>query len=281
MTKNAPNPKPLHLASLVEILAKIDALFLPDRRRTTHSAAVKHEARARYATAGIAFYSAAGDMDSRKQVQLVRDELAAAGMVRLMRPRSDRSLGVCLTSAGEATARSAAGLPGLADTVTVMDMLWELRTDPNGFDGWHGDHLAAWSNEQTLAMADYAKTADPSERQKLVALEERTLPGLLRGWVAANSDAEGRVWYALSPRFKAAPSTTSTLSPTPSLPRRSKGLATIYYRTLRAELARLAYATPLDAGEIGPIPLPAAPVLRRFATPEGLAAEVAKEGPTP
>ncbi|MFI5380649.1 MAG: hypothetical protein ACHRHE_15230 [Tepidisphaerales bacterium] len=258
MRKTPPTP---NLADLVSILARVDALFLPDR--PPHAAIQKFEAGHRYAVEGIPFHGPSGVQD-RKDSQGIRDELAGAGFVRLMRPRSDRSLGVQLTGLGEATARSACGLPGLREMLATMDRMADLKDSPNGFSGHYGTTPVSWVSECELAETDYSKTGDPRERRKLVQIEEALLPALLRGWVIANSDGAGRVWYAQSPRFTAGtPSSIIKPARHRGLPKRSDGMAVVYYTTLKAEQVRLARSGPADPSEIGAIPLPEAPILRR------------------
>ena len=239
---------------LLAILAATDAIFIPDRdplARPRH--AVIFERRQSFRHSGVPWASERVlpglDDTGRKQVQRMLDELSLAGLVLPFQPKGAKTLGVRLSESGDARARALAGLPALGDAAQILAQLAAVERT-----GVACAYLGrTWVPETALAGVHWG---DNARRHAFVAVEEKLLPALGRGWAESNCSVQGHCWYALAPAGReqfAKPIAASSLPPANDLARRE------YYWRVQAEFHALAAAKPDCERELGEIPMPVCP----------------------
>jgi hypothetical protein len=232
---------------LVAILATVDAVFIPERNPNAADFRWRCEARRDYvAGQGIRFTSANMGARRRERQRTSRsiDLLIAGGLVRR---HSIESLS--LTERGDDEGRALVGLPLLRDVRSLLKNLIDHQTDPRGID-FVG---RAWMPETVYAGV---KWGDNAKRGKLVQLEERFLPLLVRGLAESNCTPAGHCYYAPTPtglRWSLSP-------PIPIAAEASDDLRALYYERVKAGLASMARSgdPPRDIGQI-PMPMSIAP----------------------
>jgi hypothetical protein len=240
---------------LLAILAATDALFIPDRDPCDHNRhAVLYERRRDFPDAGIPWASEKAmpglDETGRKQVQRALEGLVGQGLVDALRPKGAKTVGVRLTDAGEARVRAMCGLPLFEGAQAAVDHLVRLIEDDSAcvYMG------RIWTPETALAGVPWG---DDERRHKFVEVEERLLPALVRGLVVSNCTVRGHCWYSLNVL-------QPTLPPVPADgPSRLELARGQYYGRVKHEMADLRLAEPLNAREIGDIPMPVCPLPAR------------------
>ena len=240
---------------LVTILAATDAVFLPDRDpllRPRH--AVIYERRRDFAHSGVPWTSEmvlpGMDDAGRKRVQRALEELALDGQVVTFQPKGAKTLGVRLSDVGEERARALAGLPATGAALALLGQLSDLeRTDAAGAFQGH-----VWLPETALAGVRWG---DNERRHALVELEEKLLPGLVRGWIESNCTVHGHCWYRLTDAGRKRIGKTAAASTCP--PAKSEEARRDYYQRVRMEFQALAAAKPECEREIGDVPMPVCP----------------------
>ena len=264
--------EPLHEA-LVEILAAVDAVFLPSRK-ADRMARLKHQLAGRYPAHGVPWFRAGADDADRKTAQRTRNDLAAAGFVTLCGRGIGGATGIVLTELGESTARALAALHLPCDAPRLLRCIHKLRTDPDGTDGGGG---RAWAHETRLCGERlYAQSlyATRKSREILRELEEAAVPSLIRGWVECAAGAG--LWYCLTPAGVAALADTPPTTPEKDLPDAEVPAVELYYKALAAA-GRALEALPLPhPQDIAPIPMSHSPPLRGRRTEAAPAAETAQ-----
>jgi hypothetical protein len=255
--------------TLLAILAKTDAVFWPIRNHDTPGRRAFYERRRAFLSAGLPWASGAASEAGRKAAQRELDALRAEGLVKTYNPRGARTLGVRLTGTADDCLRRKLGLATYADALGFLDELYRRREDPDGFDGigtGTGGGLP-WSSEQALTGIRWG---DNDKRVYYVLLTEDLLPLLWRGLVESNSSVQGHVWYGLTAEgYELAAGRDETgeacLDYPPPLPEPGDDEAFAFYHDRRREeIDAIESATPKDTRDLGDIPLPVCPILRRW-----------------
>lgn len=251
-----------YVTSLVEILAKTDAIFVPVRIWRGSFPAVVGQARLSYKINGVAWHGRGDDAAGRKETQRLRSEMAGHGLIKLMTTRkSDKTIGVCLTADGEAVARAATGLDQAKASLAYCDQIYSFRND---LDGWTDHDGRVWVSETTLGGFGYCAMA---VTKGAVVLEESLMPALLRGWVSSTSDVNGRVWYGLPAWVKEVPSKCGRFRVPrvlANLPRVQSAAVALYGRGIWEAISSMMSAVPPKTAELALIPVSASPPLRRL-----------------
>ena len=245
--------------TLVTVLAATDAVFIPDRDPTTRPRhQVICERRWSFPKRGIPWASEkvvpGADDSLRKRIQRALEDLIGEGLVEAFQPKLTKTLGVRLTEQGDARARALAGLPQLADSIPLLQDVWQ-RTQGDDGAAFLG---RVWIQETLLAGVRWG---DHERRKAFVDVEEKLLPAMVRGYVESNCSVEGHCWYAIWPdgvKFLSQPP-----APPAKLPSRNKEARSEYYWLVRHEMLALATAKPVNDREIGEIAMPVCPILRR------------------
>lgn len=105
-------------------------------------------------------------------------------------------------------------------------------------------------------VAGVKNTDSERSRRSLVALVYEALPALCRGWLEAESDCYGRVWYLATDQGRKVAKNPEPKLPT-GLPPMDQDAADLYDTEVSAFRGRLRDSTPKEPGEIGYLPLPA------------------------
>ena len=245
---------------ILGILADTDAVFCPNRSWKRPRPTAIYEHRRDYPAGGVPWRSDALDEAGCKATQRDLEALCVEGMVKTFRPKRVKTLGVKLTAKGEALARALCGLPNLVQAIGgVMHATMHLEGPEAGVN-WDGRF---WIPETTLAGVDWVKcAADKDARHKLVFVEEIMLPALIRGWIIANADIHGRVWYSPTPeglamieaeRRKPDPPDAPPAPPPAAF---DEEAADYYLERFTETAGRFDTAAPQCEREIGEIPLP-------------------------
>jgi hypothetical protein len=156
------------------------------------------------------------------------------------------------------------------------------REDPGGFDGLGGGTggFPNWTSEQALTGVRWG---DNKNRGAGVLLTQDLFPLLWRGRVKSGASIQGHVWYAptaagfeLAERREADGRAVSWRRPWycaggdedagPPWANQPDCEAAYdrYHDERQAEIERIANAKPSDTREIGALPLPVCPVLRKW-----------------
>ena len=253
-------------AILVELLARIDAVFIPFRKVGTAAQNAHQRSRA-YPDSGVFWHRRRLPPAEEKARQRQHHELAAAGMMDLI-GRSTMVSGVRATPRGEDRARALVGLPTFADSIPTIRRLIDLAADPEGTDdrpitGTPGP----WTQETKLAGTEYGLTIDPLERRKLVDVEERLMSAMVRGVVRSASDAHGHVWYAPAvPDHAWLDQVTRAQHEPGDKPKSDAEAFALYYREIDLGLSSMATHTLPNVQDIGIALMSCSPKLRGAAS---------------
>ena len=256
--------------TLLTILAKSDACFWPIRKHDVPGRVLFCERRRAFLTAGVPWASGGRSEADRKTVQRALEGLAAAGLVKVYNPRGARTLGVRLTEAADDLVRRRIGLATFADSLPFLDELYRRRDDDEGFDGLGAGcpNGVPWTSEQALTGVAWG---DNENRGHYVLLTHDMYPLLWRGFVRSGSSIQGHTWYAPTAagyelaRQRAEAGQASAYPP--PLPAVGDEADFDFYRLVRrAEVKAIECGEPKDRNDLGDIPLPVCPILRRFLT---------------
>jgi hypothetical protein len=258
---------------LLTILAKTDAAFWPIRNHDCPGRVLFYERRWGFLTAGLPWASGAASDAGRKAAQRDLEKLAAPGKVLTYKPRGVRTLGVRLSEKADDAMRRMIGLATYADALPLLDELHRRLTDGDGCD----EGGRPWTSEQSLTGV---KWGDNERRGYYVLLTEDAYPLLWRGLVESNASMQGHVWYGLTAAGLALAQERDRAGAAqewpPSEPADGEeGASDFYLATRRAEIAAIEAGSPEDKNEIGGIPMPVCPSLRKC---QGCAAPCA-DGP--
>lgn len=235
----------------IELLAEADELLRPVRNWASNGHVVARlERREDFRRRGLPFRSG-GDAATRKQGERSADQLERSGLVTFHRHAGKRTH-ARPTDVGDQTLRSLCGLPGLSEMMVALLALRAHEDRPHEPE----DNVVP---ETWLAGLNGWGSRDGG--LLLVTVEECLAPALVRGWVAAWSDQEGRVAYRLTHNGRHALDRGVRQFPETSLPEFSPEGADIYNAarlTARAELATAqpsltnCSAIPLGCGDWPP-----------------------------
>jgi hypothetical protein len=259
------------ITALVELVARIDAGFIPMRNWKGRCPVNAGQFRLRYGREGAVWLDSYADGEAgtaRKREERLRDSLEAEGMIRLVRTVGAKATRAVVTELGDAIARMAAGIPTMEGALDLLDMLWARKESADGFD-YDGLAFAREVDLMTPPI-DYASTSLPGAagrdvRNKLIAIENIMLPALVAGLAVGASDTEGRVSYALAGELAGPgpmPSQIINAYRTPKNFKRDKRLRRVYNAALEQALGHLQSAAPESRNELGLIPIPTTPRLR-------------------
>lgn len=253
---------------LLTILARTDAIFWPIRKHDVPGHVLFCERRWGFPMAGVPWASGALTEGTRKIAQRELEDLASAKLVVTFKPRAARTLGVKLTDEADDALRRRIGMATYADALPILDELFRLRDDGDGCDGLGCGRPGGlpWASEQRLTGVRWG---DNANRGHYVLLTEDLFPLLWRGLVASNSSVQGHVWYAPTAagyelaQERAAAGLAQDYPPPP--PEAGDVGAYDFYHGLRqAEIAAIEAGRPAALNEIGDIPLPVCPILRKW-----------------
>jgi len=233
--------------AIIELLARVDAIFWPRREPwTSQSSAAHWEAMQQYFAFGIPAHGG-GDAASRKSAQRKRKEMQQAGLITIV-TRGAKGAFLRLTDFAEYRARAAVGLPGMKECLAAVYRL-ELLFETEGPD--FGRHIA----ETHLAGMHYA---DDGNGAPFVDLAEALLPALCRHWIRSDSDGIAHVWYEMGPNAAAIPrklgkSLLRTFTK-PKLPDAEQSID--LYFSKRCEERQRILAAPHRTHDLGFLPMP-------------------------
>lgn len=229
---------------LVELLAEVDSLFVPARRNEGDRRRVAHQRAALYASQGLEWASGQADETARKQAQRTLAELDTAGLVVVTRSKG-RATWVRFTDAGEDRARALCDLPRIDSAYLTVDELAEFtRIDARFAE-------QAFCPETRLARCEWDGTAD--HEHSFLTAESMALPGIIRGWIGVQAPS-GRAYYWLTAagweiaKSKRTAPKLARIKPDPVA-------WSVYAKRMRAAIASLSTAEPLNQMEIGPLPI--------------------------
>ena len=230
--------------TLVRILARTDAVFLPLRRwEPQQRVTATYEARQAYRSAGVPWHVGGGAADRQRGARTLA-RLEKATMLTVFRS-AVRPTGVRLRPFAEARARALAGLPPLPESRKLLRRVAALQEASARGNG-------AW--ESWLAGVEWKDTREREARQKLVAVEEKALPALVRRWLLAGSTLEGHVCYMVTEAGREALGHTQDGESQGAAPEETA--RRLYYEELKEAQASLLAQAPQRPGELGMIPIP-------------------------
>jgi hypothetical protein len=237
---------------LVGVLAKSDAAALPIRNWSGPNPGNVYTARQRSKSVGVAWESGGTDATTRQRMARALAALKRAKLVGVHRVRGSRYPSVRLTELGDETARRLCGLPGVSAGWWTMHRVAALTRLPR-----KARLLTdVWLSE--VALCDPRHDGGYPTGAELSLVETLVLPALVHGWLAANSDIHGRVYFAATRAGRKAladePPADDDVDPG-AVDRQAREL---YRESLLAELDRFATAAPEVPREIGFVPLPVA-----------------------
>jgi hypothetical protein len=183
-------PTAEQLRILVQVLAATDALFIPLRGPDWETRVMPANVtigRREFQEAGVAWLSLAISENERKQAQRDMEACAKRGWIRPIRSKV-KTTSVRLTDEGEELARDGI-VPTLADS---FEALAELAT--------HSKRGSEKSNEKWVPEIEMnnGRGWEGEFARELLWVEQRLLPCLTRGLVAANYDGYGHAYYAVT-----------------------------------------------------------------------------------
>ncbi len=246
---------------LVELLAKRDALFWPWRDSQKGAALYRGAVRKRqveYLQGALGFAAPATGKDSWKDAYQQRGQLIAGGLATAIRSGGEITA-LRLTPQGEADARALVGprLKTLADGDVQAIYAYNVARMEDG-NPWlgclHPDRSGAFVSETAAFLSDTELTGNPSQWDYLTEL---MLPLLVAGYMMANNDLQGRVYYAVVPKPQAKPEPLVTVAELPQPPASERVAVArfddLYVDTFNAERDAL---TKLESFDLV-IPVPA------------------------
>ena len=232
-------------ATLTDILARVDALFIAPRRYrdarpfSLRAAAGIDERRQRNLTGDGLPYLIGGDAAERQQGARLLDELATMGAVELT-TRGGRRSGLRLTEGGDSVARALVAAFDVQHAWRLLTTLGELAVTTHLH--WVG---AAWVRETALAE---------SLGTNIAGIEFLSLPLKQRGLVADGIDQDGRVAYSLTAAGLEA-ATADPPAPPATLPAMDDTLADEYTAKIERYADERAAWKPEQPGRLY-VPLP-------------------------
>jgi hypothetical protein len=249
--------------TMLTILAKTDAAFWPVRKNDVPGRVLFHERRWAFLTAGLPWASGKMSEAGRKAAQRDLEALADAGKVLVYKPKSARTLGVRLSESADDAMRQMIGLATYADALPFLDELHRRLDDGDGcnFLG------RPWTSEESLTGIRWG---DNEKRGHYVLLTQDLYPMLWRGLVESNASIQGHVWYGLTAaglelaRQRAEGGQASGEYPPPLPAEGDEEAFDSYHDARMQEVSALEHGEPEDTREIGPIPMPVCPVLRKW-----------------
>lgn len=237
---------------LISMLACTDALFAPCREWTNrHShrfAQNLYQRRAAFAVFGVDWTGRSSDETDRKERQRQMDGLAASGEIVIARHRG-RASGVRLSD--ETDTRMRAFL--LLSTVYESHPTLQLAAKLNRRGPTNETKLYIDGGQHKPFRYD-----GPAEvvKEKILDVEDRCLPLLVRGWMTSHSDCHGSVDYDVTEAGMAAAKSTVEFD-VESLPYDTDGESNaLYVAEWKAWRDSWRKATPPHPHDIV-IPLPA------------------------
>ncbi len=234
---------------LLDVLAKVDALFWPCRFAGDEARQAVAELRAEYRELGLV-WRVGGDAAARQAGLRELDALAAAGRLIVTRTPGRQSVFVRLPAAVDTELRRQVCL---ADYDAALGLLGWLGSEIDAGHGLgHGGRT--WVRETRLAGVEYG---GPDCGRILGAQAECMLPLLVRGLADSNADSLGRVWYALEPAGEPLAAEMIEADRHPARLEPDAGARRGYLATMDWALARLEGLRARNAREIGPVPMPA------------------------
>jgi hypothetical protein len=234
-------------AALVRILAATDAVWKPMRQEdwVRPTPTVLYEHRTRFASKGVPWHSGDPTEAGRKASQRTLEDLASAGLLTLH--GRERRAAVRLTEKGDIVARALADLPNVDDAHSSLREVIRLESS--------GDGQGPMASELWLAeLPNYSNNDDCY--LELWIVQRLLLPALWRGWIDADSDCCGRVYYSATADGRQLAKLPPPTLPA-NLPPPDEDAAELYDSEVIAARERLRQAKPDCAGEIGYLPLPA------------------------
>lgn len=230
---------------LIRILAETDAIWLPQRKWEGNIATNYYELRGDFRTAGIALPSGETDEAGRQRFSRAIRAMGQARRIIVHRARGEKVPSVRLTDATEFALRRQVGLLSISDTWQAMQEIAALSKPEKEQRVWQDRHV----------FEDLIAGTDKYDR---MALEEALLPGLIRGYVVANSDIDGRVNYSLTTAGRKWHA--GKPPPAEGLPPEDETLHPIYTRALIAAQAAILGRQPREPQDVGNVPAPRSPV---------------------
>lgn len=232
---------------LTRLAAAIDAIFLPVRRWDGAFPANVQAARRAYPGSGIRWESGEAGAAERKAAERDLAALVARGLIRVRRPHG-RSVGVALTDRGDQVVRAIVGLPGVEASLAFVAAVMARAPDVPLSEHVISLYGRGWVCETDM---NEGRGYGDGRQNELVAIEDRGLPALVRGWLESNSDGAGRVWYRVVKKPDA--------RPLDALPEKATGAQGAYLDEIRRALATFDIDLSRGARErdIAPLPLPA------------------------
>jgi hypothetical protein len=246
---------------LLTILAKTDAVFWPIRKHNVPGRVLFYERRWAFPTAGVPWASGVVSEAGRKAAQRELEALLSAKLVKTYNPRGGRTLGVRLTETADDAMRRMIGLATYADSLPFLDELYHRMDDGDGcnFLG------RPWTSEESLTGVRWG---DNDNRGYYVLLTEDLYPLLWRGLVESNASVQGHVWYGLTAAgYELASKRADNRQASREYPPPAEGdedVFDFYHDARMQDVKALETGEPEDSREIGAIPMPVCPVLRKW-----------------
>lgn len=239
------------VAILVGLLAEIDVYHFPNRRWPRGLGGLLYERQRRYAMRGLVWSSGKVSEADRKASQRDLESLIGAGLVRPAKSHSGRTHYVRLTDLGDRAARSMVGLP---DTIDALEVLAEIGTILPTLERSESQRQYFGDMVPEIALAR-CMWGDEGSWEKLVAVEERIVPAIVRGWAAARASVDGRVWYFVEPAGHDALADSEKHAPAIKLPEFDLTAAEHYHEELKRRWDELPSLTADNPNELGWLPL--------------------------
>ena len=238
---------------LISLTAATDAVWLPSREshgsdRINPAVTNSYELRNQFRESGIAWSSGGTNDAERKESQRALEDLKGDGAVTVAKPHGSKTLFAKLTDAAYSRTRRLCGLSGFEMGFSMLRLVAHFSVRPamvmqdflipeiklNGGKGWDGI----------------------PDGGTLYRVAQRTLPGLVAGWLDSRCDSQKHVYFWVTPLgWKLLDSIPRPDFATEAIKRDSQ-FEMAYDRDLHRERANLATRTPNDDGELGWLPLP-------------------------
>ena len=177
---------------LVDVLARTDALWWPDRRKwELRRDELLWERRRAYREHGIDL-PGGGSQGERQAFGRLLGDLEKAGLLVVSRSRG-RRVGCSLTAAGDSVARRMAACFTVANSWPAFQRccIWQAFADEYlGGGGWP-EHL--------LVAEEW--TGDSDQNEQLQQIRQELVPYFANGWVVASGDGDAirKYWLSVSP----------------------------------------------------------------------------------
>ncbi|MDX1961598.1 MAG: hypothetical protein SFX18_00505 [Pirellulales bacterium] len=172
---------------LVSILAISDAIFYPCREPLENGPLI-YGARKTFVKKGIPWSSTLiGARNNAQQVEIHRlvGSLIHEGLIKCHGRENKK-----LTDQGDSYARRLVGIPTIAESIGLLELLAEYSKSAKGYEHFN----ARWQPETWLAFQEFDT---PGFSEQARGIEMRLLPALNRNWVDSNCSTLGHCWYRL------------------------------------------------------------------------------------